>query len=112
MVTIMPVINLRDLTDNGRVQSLSGHERGLSARKQFDLDTLDSADEKITVCIPREIDAISPSFFQGLFSGSLLKSFNRNPELFFDHYSFDASAAVLAQVERGIAALLIRRPWA
>lgn len=111
MIAQTAQIDLGELTDNGRVHSLSGHERGLSARRQFDLDTLDNSPSVVVVSIPRDIDAISPSFFQGLFAQSLIKTFERSPERFFEHYNFDATVNVLSQIERGVASLLIRRPW-
>lgn len=106
----MTAIELSELTGNGRVQSLSGQERGVDARVHYKLDQLDSLDEVVTINVPDNLDAISPSFFQGMFAKSLLNAFDRDPERFLRHYSFHAPTHVLTQIQRGIAAVLTRRP--
>ena len=103
-------IELSELTGNGRVQSLSGQERGVDARAHYDLDRLDTAHEAVTINVPDDLDAISPSFFQGMFAKSLLDVFDRDADRFLRHYSFRAPTHVLTQVQRGINAVLTRRP--
>lgn len=106
----MATIELRELTGNGRVHSLSGQERGVEARAHYRLDDLDITDDVITVAVPPDVDAISPSFFQGMFAKSLLETFERDPDRFLSHYSFNAPTHVLTQIQRGIRAVLTRRP--
>ena len=106
----MAAIELSEITGNGRVQSLSGQERGVDARAHYKLDSLDTDTEVVTIIVPDELDAISPSFFQGMFAKSLLGTFDRDPDRFLKHYSFRAPTHVLTQVQRGINAVLTRRP--
>lgn len=106
----MARIELGDLTGNGRVHSLSGQERGVEARRKFNLDVLDRSVDPVTVNVPNDLDAISPSFFQGMFARSLVEVFDRDQNRFLEHYSFSAPTHVLAQVHRGIMAVLTRRP--
>lgn len=110
MELMMATIQLSRLTGNGEVHSLSGQERGVAARDLFRLDELEEAGEVVTVEVPTDLDAISPSFFQGMFAKSLVETFGRDPERFKRHYLFDAPTHVLAQVQRGIMAVLTRRP--
>lgn len=105
----MPMIELVSLTD-GQVHSLSGQERGLAARQFFKLDELDELSDSVTIDVPDDLDAISPSFFQGMFSKSLIDAFHRDADRFLEHYRFRAQTHVLAQIQRGIRAVLTRRP--
>ena len=106
----MSVIELKELTGGGRVHSLSGQERGVEARERFNLDALDTQSEQVTVDVPSDLDAISPSFFQGMFARSLVDVFDRDQDKFLKHYAFRAPTHVLDQVHRGIMAVLTRRP--
>lgn len=106
----MAHIELKELTGDGRVHSLSGQERGVEARRRFGLDQLDHLDEQVTIDVPSDLDAISPSFFQGMFAESLVEVFNRDQDKFLQHYSFRAPTHVLGQIHRGIMAVLTRRP--
>lgn len=106
----MTAIELAELTGRGRVHSLSGQERGLEARNFYRLDELDQVEGVVVVNVPDDLDAISPSFFQGMFAKSLLGAFDRDADRFLRHYSFKAPTHVLTQVQRGIAAVLTRRP--
>jgi len=103
----MPSINLSELTNDGEVRNLAGHERGLAARGKFRLDELDRLTDAVDVVVPEEIYAISPSFFQGMFSESVQALGSK--ELFFRHYRFDTSISVLRQIESGIKSSLIER---
>lgn len=102
----MPVIELRELT-RGEVRNLTGHARGLAARDQFELDRLDEDERPVKVVVPPELDALTSSFFQGMFSKSVKKF--RGREKFLGHYLFDANDAILKQVERGIARVCTER---
>jgi hypothetical protein len=106
----MALIELRELTGGGRVHSLSGQERGVEARGKFNLDDLDKSAEQVTVDVPNDLDAISPSFIQGMFAKSLVEVFDRDQDRFLEHYAFRAPTHVLAQIHRGLMAVLTRRP--
>ena len=110
MELAMEKIELVQLTNDGEVHSLSGQERGVAARQHFDLDYWDNVPESVTVAVPEDLDAISPSFFQGMFAKSLTEKFGRDANRFQEHYLFDAPTHILVQVQRGIAAILTRRP--
>lgn len=88
------VICLRDLT-LGEVLNLAGHDRGLKARKHFEIDELDRASESITIKVPENFRAISPSFFQGMFAESV---HHMGTSAFFDHYRFDAPAHIRSKL--------------
>jgi hypothetical protein len=103
----MQRIDLSELTGDGEVRNLSGHERGLAARKKFDLDAIDARGESVVVVVPEEVYSMASSFFQGMFSASVLASGDR--ETFLSHYLFDAPTVVLRQIERGIEASLMKR---
>lgn len=90
-------IDLNELAHNGRVRNLTGHERGLKARDKFNLSKLDEGDEVVDVLVPEYIDAVTISFFQGLFADSIRVA-GRN---FFDKYHFKASPVVMKQIVRG-----------
>jgi hypothetical protein len=66
----MAEINFNELT-RGEVASLAGHERGLEARRHFRLDELDRLSDAIRVVAPQNLDALTPSFVQGLFATSV-----------------------------------------
>lgn len=102
----METINLEELT-KGEVRNLTGHERGNAARELFGLDRLDNAGEPVHVIVPDELDAITTSFFQGMFARSV-RSFE-NAEAFLASYQFDASPSILQQVHRGIDRVLTPR---
>jgi hypothetical protein len=100
-------INLKDLTNDGEVRNLSGHERGRAARSNYRLDDADRVNEAVQVIVPEEIYSLTSSFFQGMFSESVRKSGTR--ESFLARFQFDAPPVVLRQIERGIEASLMRR---
>lgn len=103
----MTQINLHELTDEGAVRNLAGHDRGMQARVRFDLDKLDAIDDSVTVVVPEDIYLLSPSFIQGMFARSIKKFGGR--EGFLQHYGFDASSLVMNQIESGITAALMER---
>jgi hypothetical protein len=100
-------ISFSDLTKDGEVRNLSGHERGRAARVNYHLDDVDQADESVRVVIPDDVYSITSSFFQGMFSESVRKAGSR--EGFLARFQFDAPPVVLRQIERGIEASLMRR---
>lgn len=95
-------INLGVLTGDGKVRNLSGHDKGSAARAKFDLDAADKAADGVEVVVPDYVYAISSSFVQGMFMPSLHAV--GTIEAFFKHYHISASASVIRQIERGLAA--------
>lgn len=96
------------LITEGKVRNLSGHERGLAARKNFHLDDLDLDGSKHVVRVPREIYGISPSFVQGFFAGTL-KRFGNDLEKFHQAYQIDGSDLIQRQIDRGLQNIVIDR---
>jgi hypothetical protein len=94
----MTTIQLAELTKN-EVRSLSGQERGFTARSHFQLDELDKAAGPIIVSVPDDVDSISPSFLRGMFSLSIVAL---GVSAFFSHYVFDAKPQILKQVNRAV----------
>ncbi len=101
------LIDLGILT-KGKVHNLSGHERGLAARRRFGLDALDSDGVCHTVRVPDSMNAISPSFVQGLFAATL-RAYGNDVGKFENAYSFEASDLIRRQIERGIQNILMNR---
>ncbi len=102
----MQEIRLETLT-KGEVRNLSGQERGLEARAAFHLNDRDNDPEPVRVVVPRDLDALSTSFFQGMFAASVQRFQSR--EGFLRHYRFDGSPMILRQIDRGIRAVLTKR---
>lgn len=103
----MKKIQLEQLTGDGEVRNLSGHQRGLSARAKFGLDEIDRSSETAVVIVPETIYLLSSSFFQGMFAASVKRAGTRDS--FLAKYQFEAPDDVLQQVDRGIRASLMRR---
>ena len=91
----MSEIELLDLTQ-GEVRNLAGHDRGVYARGHFNVGILDKSPDRVVVRVPDNFRAISPSFFQGMFSESV-QSFG-NAMAFLDHYRFDAPAHIRSRI--------------
>lgn len=102
------MIDLNILTENGKVHNLSGHERGLAARVEFELDRYDREAASVEILVPEHIYAVSPSFVQGLLAGSL-QSLGLDREAFSKRYHLVASDLIKRQFERGISAILTNR---
>lgn len=100
-------INLNDLTNNGEVHNLSGHDRGHAARVKYGIAKLDQEDDAVVVMIPDYIYSITSSFFQGMFAESVRHFGDRDS--FLLKYKFDADTVVLQQIEKGIEASLFKR---
>jgi hypothetical protein len=106
MEAMMTEIKFSELTEEGRVRNLVGHERGEEARNKWTLDELDSEDDPIDVLVPRELLTLSSSFFQGMFAQSVKKL---GDEGFRKRYRFNASPIVMQQVAEGIRDSLMKR---
>lgn len=68
----MATLDFSPITE-GNVSLLAGQPRGLAARQSLKLDQLDAAAGTVKVVVPAHVTAITTSFVQGLFSGSLKK---------------------------------------
>lgn len=101
----MPIVDLSVLT-KGEVSSLSGQPRGLQARAHYRLDELDNLAEQVVVHAPDNLDALTPSFVQGLFATSVHRL---GRERFFNHYKFDVSPEIRSDIEVGVERALMRR---
>ena len=101
----MPMINLEVLT-HGEVRSLAGHNRGLAARQKFGLDALDNAPEAVIVRAPGNLDALTPSFVQGLFAASVHALGEGN---FYSHYRFELPPDLVGDVRLGVDRILMSR---
>lgn len=101
----MSSIEFEALT-KGEVRSLSGHDRGLAARNLFKLDQLDTEDDLVVVSAPADLDALTPSFVQGLFAASVHRL---GREGFFEHYRFHISEHLQTDIQLGINRVLMKR---
>lgn len=99
----MTTIQLADLTKH-EVRSLSGQERGFTARKHFQLDKLDNEQGPIVIAVPDDVDSISPSFLRGMFSTSIVAL---GLSAFLSHYVFDAKPQILKQVSRAVQSTML-----
>lgn len=102
------MIDLEELTGDGRVQNLSGRLRGLAAREKFHIDDLDRTENVVEVRVPDYVYSLTPSFFQGLF-GDSVNTLGNSEQTFRSHFRFVAPAIILQQIERGLAAALTSR---
>lgn len=99
-------IDLKDLTQ-GRVRMLSGHQRGSAARDHFGIEELERNNENIIITVPLDLDAISPSFVQGLFSKS--STLLKGKDGFLAKYVIEADEDIKKDILVGIDRLLMKR---
>ena len=90
----------------GEVRSLSGHDRGLSARSFFNLDELDRSSEAVVVRAPTNLDALTPSFLQGLFAASLRRLGEKQ---FYAHYHFELPSDLMSDIRVGVDRIQMQR---
>jgi hypothetical protein len=102
----MQQIDLTELTRD-EVTILAGQPRGLAAREHFDLLSLDQSAAPVAVLVPDNLEAITASFFQGMFAESVAK-FN-NAARFLSHYRFDVSPELMEDIMDGINKSLMPR---
>lgn len=96
------VVDLSILTETGngrKVRNLWDRNQAALARRQLGLDKLDQFETNVVVKIPETVYSVAPSFFLGLFEGTLKKygGYDR----FFSKYKFSASSLVLQQIGHG-----------
>lgn len=101
----MADVDFKVLTKN-EVSSLIGHDRGLAARKLFQLDALDRSAEPVEVTAPPSLEALTPSFVQGLFASSVHRL---GEDGFFKHYRFNMDRGLVEDVRVGIQRALMKR---
>ena len=95
----MRTIDLTPYTADGKVRNLSGKDRGLDARAQFQMDEEDRQTDPVTVYVPDYVYAISTSFFCGMF-GASYDSLGRDGLL--RKYQFKAPDVLWPQIEQGL----------
>lgn len=103
-----PTISFEAVTKNGAVKNLSGKQRGIDARRAFNLDLMDNINDKVIIEIPSYIYSISTSFFLGLFSDSFCKF--RDAHNFLNHYEFKATPEIMNQVMHSVGRCLMKKP--
>ncbi|WP_439365484.1 hypothetical protein ACNJYD_04350 [Bradyrhizobium sp. DASA03005] len=96
---MVKMLNLSHLSGEGDTSVLSGKQRGLAARAEYNLDALDEADEELSVVLSPELEAITPSFVLGMF-GKSVKHIG-DVDAFFRKYHFSAEPHLMAQIRRG-----------
>lgn len=85
------------LSDNSRV--FTGRIEGESARKKLNLDKLDNQDIVLEIIFPKQVLAINPSFFLGLFAPSIKCL---GIDKFKEKYDFISPESVKEDIEEGI----------
>lgn len=85
---------------------LAGMERGLAAREDFNLDSLDEADEDVVIIAPDSLEAIAPSFVQGFLSRSYSKL---GEDRLREKYNFQLSDDLHSDILEGIKRLRMKR---
>lgn len=101
----MAEVNFEQLTKN-EVSSLIGHDRGLAARKLFRLDILDRESAPVQVIAPSSLEALTPSFVQGMFASSV---HTLGEVGFFNHYHFNLERGLLEDIRVGVQRALMKR---
>ncbi|KKJ78287.1 hypothetical protein WH95_02970 [Kiloniella litopenaei] len=103
----MVEVNLAKATKGGSINNLSGKDRGIAVRRFLKIDEYDSSKEVVHVRVPDDMDVITPSFFQGLFSQSIVKLGGKDG--FVNQYKFHANAELMKWINRGIDRSLMKR---
>lgn len=65
-------IKIAPYRSNG-AKIFTGRDKGIEAREELNLNSLDEGNEAIKVLIPSDTWGINPSFFGGMFEGSIKK---------------------------------------
>lgn len=78
---------------------LSGVDLGVSARKAFNLDLLDSQGNIVTFRIPDEVYSVNSSFFSGMFQKSIK---TLGEKVFRERYIFECDDIIKMNIENGI----------
>ena len=78
---------------------LSGVELGEKARKEFNVDLLDSQQNKVVFFVPDDVYSVNSSFFSGLFQKSIK---TLNEKRFREQYTFECDEIIRLNIENGI----------
>lgn len=93
------VLDLRGLVKKTEIKIISGKDRGINVRKEYQLDELDASDKTIEVFLPEHLKVITPSFAMGLFAKSVLEC--GSVDAFMQKYIFkNCSFLVLGQIKK------------
>ena len=65
----------------------TGRDKGIEARVEFELNELDNREDRINIMLPSDTWGINPSFFGGMFEGSIKKLGNNFSEKYFFLYT-------------------------
>ena len=76
-------IKISKYRSNG-AKIFTGRDNGIKAREELNLNGIDEEAVWVRIIVPRDTWGINPSFFGGMFEGSI-KKFGRN---FLDKYCF------------------------
>lgn len=97
-----------DLTSlvGDNVHVLAGMERGIAARKAFEMDLLDAGDEGVVIVAPDNLEAIAPSFVQGFFSKTLSVLGEKG---LLEKYRFELDSFLTEDMTNGIKRLKMSR---
>ncbi|PJZ77725.1 DUF4325 domain-containing protein [Leptospira neocaledonica] len=83
------IIDLDDFRD-ARAKVFTGRDRGMTVRKQSNLDNLEDNNKEIIIRIPTDIYSINPSFFEELFV-NVVRKLGR--EDFFKKVKFESKGS-------------------
>jgi len=84
-----------------------GRERGNRVREKFNLDQIDTSDEKIQIIVPEDTYSINPSFFLALFGKSIRTLGDK--EAFFKKYEIKAPEHILESIVSMVSRVLIEK---
>lgn len=100
------MLDLTKLVKDPESKVISGKDRGINARKEYDVDSLDTVSDRITVVLPQYIKIITPSFVMGMFSKSVLEL--GSVDAFMNKYEFQTSSLVLEQIKNAAKLSLVQ----
>lgn len=99
------ILDLSRLAGNQPTVVLSGKDKGVRTRNDFNIDALDAGDA-IEVILPPGLAAMTPSFVLGLFGSSVRKC--GTVDSFLSKYRISAPEHVMDQIRRGAEYSLVR----
>lgn len=76
-----------------------GVDLGVTARKAFNLDLLDSQENIVAIQIPDEVYSVNSSFFSGMFQKSIK---TLGEKVFRERYLFECDDIIKMNIENGI----------
>lgn len=94
----MDIINL-NVINGKKYKVLSGVDLGEKARKEFNIDLLDTQNNQVEFIIPDDVYSVNSSFFSGLFQKSI-KTLGVNE--FKARYIFSCDEIIRMNINNGI----------